>query len=390
MPLTRRILLLLACALMGVGIVPASDTRPAVAKEKGPARPSRIVLVVLGGGVRARDMLDAKLMPTLAAMAAEGRVIDEIRAEAANGYEGVAQLLTGCAKPVPGPETHPVRPTFMEYVRVGRKLPPEQVWYVSFEGEDQLRLGHSTHPAYGSGVAPSLAAGMGAFGEPLKTFLERMGRPDPLPKEAWTLLRGLRGRSRSAVREYLPEEGVPAGLGRSERMERALLEEIDRRALLARGPGPRDLRAWRAARTVLRIHRPVLTVIRLGEAEQAQKSEAQYRQVLAANDKGLAGLRAILNSDPELKGKTLVVVVPELGRDAKPNELGGLAQSDESVDHRELALVAFGPGFKAKKGRVKRVRRIEDVCATLGLLLGVPTPHAEGAAWVPYLREAPK
>lgn len=360
---------------------------PASAKETGPARPTQAVLVILGGGVRARDMLDAKQMPKLAALAAEGRVIDEIRAEAATGYEAVARLLTGTADPVTGPETHPRHPTLMEYVRVGRNLSPEKVWYVSFEGEDQLRLAHSTHPAFGAGVAPAVATGMGAFGEPLAGFLDRMGRPDPQPEEAWRLLRGLRARSRGAVSAYLPEAGMPAGLPRSERMERALLEEINRRSLLVRGPAPRDERAWRAARTVLRVHRPVLTVIRLGEAEQAQKSLATYRSVLSANDAGLGRLRGWIEADPELAGRTLIVVVPDLGRDAQPNERGGLDQDDGSADHRELALVAYGPGFKRKKGRVKRVRRVEDVCATLGLLLGVPMPHATGEPWTAYVRE---
>ncbi|MDJ0976092.1 MAG: hypothetical protein QNJ98_16655 [Planctomycetota bacterium] len=383
----RRRLLCCTCLALALSAVPAGNAL-VQAKETGPARPTHVVLVVLGGGVRARDMLDAKKMPKLAAMAEAGRVIDEIRAEAANGYEGVARLLTGAAAPVAGPETHPDRPTLMEYVRVGRNLPAEKVWYVSFEGEDQLRLAYSTHPAFGAGVGPAVATGMGAFGEPLKSFLDRLGRPDPQPKEAWTLLRGLRARSRGAVSSYLPEAGVPAGLPRSERMERALLEEINRRSLLVRGPAPRDERAWRAAKTVLQVHRPILTVIRLGEAEQAQKSEAQYERVLWANDAGLGRLRGWIAADRELKDRTLVVVVSELGRDATPNERGGLDQADDSEDHRELALVAFGPGFKAKKGRVKRTRRIEDVCATLGILLGVPTPHAEGEAWTPYLREA--
>lgn len=390
MPLTRSPFAWIACALL-LALGPALPAqRAARAKEHGPARPTHVVLVILGGGVRARDMLDAKQMPTLAAMAVEGRVIHEVRSEAGNGYEAVARLLTGCPGAVPGPETHPTRPTLMEYVRVGRNLPPEKVWYVSFDGGDQLRLAHSVDPAFGSGVGPAVASGMGAFGEPLASFLDRLGRPDPVPKEAWTLLRGLRARSRNAVSMYLPEVGVPAGLPRSERTERALLEEIDRRSLLARGPSPRDERAWRAAHTVLQVHRPVLTVIRLGEAEQAQKGLEQYKRVLWANDKRLARLRALIAGDANLRGRTLVVVVPDLGRDAKQNERGGLDQNDESADHRELALVAVGPGFKPKKGRVKRVRRIEDVCATLGILLGVPTPSAEGEAWTPYLRDDEK
>lgn len=374
--------------LLLLALVPGSlDMREAGAKEKGPARPERIVLVILGGGVRARDMLDKTLMPTLAEMAEEGRVIDEVRSEAANGAEAVARLLTGCPGALPAPGTHPQRPTFMEYVRVAKSLPAEKVWYCSFEGEDQLKLAYSTHPEYGSGSGPGVATGSGAFGEPLARFLERLGRPDPLPKEAWTLLRKMRSVNRGTVRANLPDEGVPAGLPRSERMERALLEEIDRRSLLLRGPAPRDEQAWRAAKTVLQVHRPVLTVIRLGEAEQAQKSEAVYRRVLTANDKGLRRIRGVVAGDPEMKETTLFLVVPDLGRDAQPNQLGGLDQSDESEDHRELALVAYGPGFKKKKGRVKRVRRIEDLCPTLGLLLGVPTPHAEGEAWGPYLRD---
>lgn len=389
MPMSRRmpaiLLLLPLCVLL---ISPAGlGTDSATAKETGPARPERVVLVILGGGVRARDMLDKTLMPTVAEMAEGGRVIDEVRSEARSGSTAVARLLSGCPGALDSPGQHPQKPTLMEYVRVGKKLPAEKVWYISFEGEDQLKLAHSTHPEYGSGVAPGVASGLGAFGDPLATFLERTGRPDPLPAAAWKLLRGMRAANRGTIRRDLPDEGVPAGLPRSERMERALLEEIDRRSLLVRGPAPRDERAWRAAKTVLQIHRPVLTVIRLGEAEQAQKSEAAYRRVLAANDGGLKRIRAVVAADPEMRATTLFIVVPDLGRDAKPNAQGGLDQNDESEDHRELALVAFGPGFKAKKGRVKRVRKLVDVCPTLGILLDIPTPEAQGEAWTPYLRD---
>ncbi len=367
----RQPWIVVALLLALCGVPPAADD----------AQPAYVIVVIFGGGVRQQELLDEKLMPNVAALAAQGVVVDRVRCDASSAYDGATRILTGRDDGMPAANQHPTQPTLMEYVRVATGVGPEKVWFVSFEGEDQLRLAHSLHTDFGPAVGPSVTHGMGPFGQPLTGFLDRMGRPDPMPDDAWTLLRALRADNRRFVARWLPRE-VRAGTPASERVERSLLREIDRRSLLVRGPNPRDERAWRCALTVIGVHQPKLTVIRLGEAEQAQSGVAAYRKVLRANDGGLGRVRQIVAADPKMADRTLWVLTADHGRNEKPNARGGFDADDDSKSHRELSVVLSGPGLKPR-GRMKGKRRLEDLCATVAALMGVPTPHAQGAAWTP-------
>ena len=350
----------------------------------GPAFPRHVVLVVLGGGVRTADLRDVDLMPNLVALAAEGRLVDDVVSGAPDAYAAAARILTGRADAVDGAaKSRPRWPTIAERVRAERDLPAEKVWFVSFEGGDRLHLAWSDHPEHGAVVGPSTTYGHGPFGQPLRPFLEVLGRPLPMEPEAWTLLRGLRGISREAASIWLPAS-VDAGLPRSEGVERALLRELDRKALLNTSPGPRDEEAIRAALTVLEVHRPVLTVVLLGEAEQAQASYAAYRAVLGAADAGLGRLRAAVAADSEMAGATTFVVVPDRGRNEAPDAKGRLGADDASKGRGRVAAVLAGPGLARRPGRLGP-RALEDLAPTIGHLLGVAVPDATGTAWGPLL-----
>lgn len=374
-PRTAHCLCLLLVCLTASSRVGAKDA---------PAQPDHVVLVILGGGVRAEDMLDEKLMPAVAAMAKQGRVVKKIESGAPDGYAAAARILTGRDDGLDGARLgRPPNPTLCEYVRRARDLPAEKVWFVSCEGGDHLALAASTHARYGTVFAPSVAYGIGAFAQPLESLLAKLGRPVPTEGDAWGQVRRLRRLSRQLMSVWLPRS-VDAGLPRSEVVERALLREIDRKALLVEGPNPKDVLAFRAARNVIEIHRPVLTVIRLGEAEQAQASFEQYRAVLAANDKGIARLQAATAADKQMAGRTTFVVVADRGRNEKADAKGALGEDDESRGRQFVALVASGPGL-ARRGKLKGDRSIDDVCPTVAQMLGVEASHGTGRIWMELL-----
>jgi len=375
---------LLAALLALSGPMPRGEARGGK-KKAAPAFPKHVVLVILGGGVRPGDMADASLMPTLAAMAARGRRVEKVVSNAPDGYAAAARILTGNAALVDGSKKErPANPTLCEIARAGLHLPREKVWYVSFEGGDQLHLAYSSHASYGAVVRPGEAYGEGVFAQPLASFLEVFGRPLPMEAEAWPPLRRLRLLSRQAASIWLPKT-VEAGLPRSERVERALLRELDRKALLLPGPNPRDEQAVRAALTVLEIHRPVLLVVRLGEAAQAQASYAAYRRVLAANDAGLARLQKAVAADATMAGSTTFVVLGDRGRDAEPDERGRLGAADASKQRAWVQVVLEGPGLKRRRGRTP-ARSIDDVAPSIAHLLGLESEHTTGRAWLDLLR----
>ncbi len=377
------LLLILACALASAPAV--SHARGGKkAKPKPPKHPSHVVLVVLGGGVRPDDLKDDELMPTVAAMAEEGRYVTKVESGVADDYSAAVRILTGRSDAVDAAaKPRPAWPTLPEYVRAHGGHGPSSCWLVSFEGGDRLHLAHSSHAKYGAVLAPQTAHGLGAFGQPMESFLEAMGRPLPVEAEGWQRLRRLRNISRQAASIWLPRE-VAAGRPRTEAVERALLREIDTKSLLNRGPNPRDETAFRAALTVLAVHRPVLTVVLLGEAAQAQASFAAYQAVLKANDRGVRRLQKAVAADPAMAGKTTFVIVADRARAAKPDAQGRLGEAPDDKRGRMTGVIVHGPGL-ARRPRLKGPRSLCDLCPTIGHLLGVETPHATGTAWAGLL-----
>lgn len=373
----------LAFCLVVAGLPSGS---PPVARGDAGPESRAAVLVILGGGVRSRDMLDPNFMPTLSRLGQEGVTVDRVRSDAPDAWAAAARILTGADEALDGAARQPPGlPTLMEYVRDASSKGRDDVWYVSFEsGSETDRLSCSTHAEFGSALAPATAPEGGSFAGPLGGLLERMGRPLPIQDDAWEPLRAMRAASREAASVWLPAD-VDAGLAAAERVERALLRELDRRALLNEGPNPRDELAWRAVRTILDIHAPRLLVVRLGEAEVAAVDVARYRAVLAANDRGLARTLDSIASHPSLAGRTAVVVLADRGRDEKEHTPGRLAESDRSASRRDVALVAWGAGILSRK-RPRGALRLEDVCPTLGELLGVATPYVQGRAWGEVLK----
>lgn len=358
------------CVVLFLAGVLCPAAGPACAKPT--ATPRHVVLVIFGGGVRVEHLTDKARMPHVAALAAEGRVFPRVVSDATDGPTAVARILTGASSPGPDLATAPPQaPTLAEYVRDGRKLPAEQVWHVAFDGSAAERESHSTHPNLGKAFAPRVAFGAGPVGEPLTTFLEQLGRPVPLAPAAFELLTSLRRMNATVAASRLPLD-VRVGLPAFDRVERAVLKELDRRAALVRGPNPADERAWRAAQTVLRIHRPLLTIVRLGEAEIADTSPARYRAVMKANDRSFARLRALVEADKAMQGGTLFVLLPDRQRVERDGAL--------PVGPGMVSVVVHGPGMK--RWSLKGPRRVEDVCPTIAAVLGVETPEADGRSWL--------
>jgi hypothetical protein len=355
--------LLLAAACVAAPLARDASTSP--------PRCERVVLVILGGGVRAKEMLDrADLMPTIRKIGAAGFSSRGWKAGGNDHGPALRAILTGRTPPPgPVPEDAPLPPTVLEAARSGLALEREQAWFVTFAPED-LGGGDPAHSS-DEAAAPAVATGEGPFGEPLRPLFDLFGRPNPTPARTHDLLQALRSLAPGPV-------PVPAERAReTARLEGALLEEVDRRAATS-GPNALDARALRAARTVLRVHRPRLLVVHLGQADVAHRDLFAHWEVLRRNDAGIAALREEIASDPALAG-TALLVTADLGRDAKQNEHGGYDHGDGSEDATTVAVVGEGAGIR-RGAILPAPLDVRDLCPTIGRLLGFPTPHAEGRA----------
>jgi len=348
----------LVCLLL---LLPGVLCVPAAAKEE--AGVEHVVLVLLGGGVTKADMTDETRMPWLARTAT---VHLALSSEAERPHTGAIELLTGTPDDRSGGgHPRPRQPTLMEVVREARALSAEDVWFVSYDAGDALALAWSAAPAFGRPAAPSVCTSEGAFGAPLAPLLETLGRPVPTEDATWTQLRTLRALGRTTAASRLPES-IDASSAEAARVERALLAEIDRRAALVRGPVARDVRTLRAAGTVLAVHRPVLTVVRLGDLTLVREDDERPPR-LAAEDAALAALQARIEADGVRTGRAVLLVVGE------PYHPGG-----------EAAQAGADLGFAVVGGRWKGPRsgkgRLVDVAPTVLALLGLSGKSGTGTA----------
>lgn len=366
-------LALLVATLATFSAVGPRDPRPAAA---APARCERVVLVVFGGGVRAKEFLGRPdVLPTVKAIGAAGSASDGWAAAGGDPIDATKGILLGRKVGVATPgRVRPDAPTLFEWARKGGGLSARDVWFSSYADGEALDLACSDAKDLGAPFAPSVAVGAGPFGERLKGLFGLFGRPNPTKARTWTLLRDLRRSTAAAAKvEGADDAGTDEGL----RLERALLDEVDRRAADVGGAAPLDARAVRAGITVLRLFRPRLLVIRLGQADVGSKGVAAYLEVLRRDDDELARLRAEIASDPVLRGTTALVVTTDLGRDAAQNAAGGYGRGDGSPDATTCAVVAEGPGIR--RGATPRAPRdVRDLAPSIGALLGFATPSAEG------------
>ena len=373
-PLARR--LLPAAALAALLVSPGAS---ATAGAPAP-RCERVVLVVWGGGVRTKELLGRPdLLPTVREMAAAGFSCPGW-AVAGTDHDDAAQgILTGRTVPVVTPgRARPAWPTVLEYARKGLHLAPRGAWLASYVDGPGLMLAASDHADYGDAYAPSLAYGEGPFGETLTPLFGFFGRPNPTKPKTWEILARLRAVSAKEAERRLVG-ALPKASAEDVRLERALLEEVDRRATGYSGPGGLDARAVRAAITVLRVFRPTLLVVRLGQADVAHRDLFAYWDVLKRDDAELARLRGEIAGDPALKDTTALILVPELGRNAEQNAAGGYDHDDGSPDATTVAVVAEGAGIR-RGTSLRPPLDVRDLCPTIGRLLGFETPLAEGVA----------
>jgi len=382
---TTRLLPALAFATLLSGAFGLSP-RTLCGKDEPTVAPAsrHLVLLLLGGGVRATDVLDASRMPTAAALAEQGLKADALPAPRSNAYLSLRDLLTGRADEAEEPgRPRTAWPTLFEHVREQAADLASQrgdaVWFVEADSVDGPGLSCSTHVAYGPTLAARTVRGDGAFAEPLKGFLEQMGRPLPVPEHVWPLVRRLRGVNRKAVGPFLPDD-VDSGSPEAERVERAVLQEIDRKAAFLKAANPADEKATRAALTILAVHRPRLLVVRLTGAEVGQQSAEAYFEALRQADQALARLRGAIAADPLLATTTALAVATEMGRNAKPDASGGLGATEESPSRRRALLVVAGPGIRPG-AKPKGGGALQDVAPTLARWLGASMPHAAGRVW---------
>lgn len=373
--LSRRQLLRTAAGAGAFGLAQplAFPFSSALAPLRQGSKTKHVVMIVMAGGVRSRETFGSpNQVPNLVNMADEGVLFTRMRTANLGHFGASMSIVTGIS------EARGIRdnsrapdPTIFEYVRKDLGLAASDVWVSTSGGAQQVNYAYGLHPEYGQKYGATTLDGDGIFNEEFKGLVARMGTPKPLSDKDAERVEDLRRVLRGG------EPATAAQVART-RVERYILDELNRGVTELRGAGAGDAKALLLARNLLSVFRPRLIGVVLQQADIAHGSYNGYVEVIRRNDAAIGDLLTAIRGDEQLRDSTAVFVLPEFGRDADLNTRRGLDHGDGSDDLRFVHGVAWGPDFR--KGKiVNDDRRTVDVTPTIAHLFGAEAKHSKGS-----------
>lgn len=337
------------------------------------AKPNRkVIMVTFGGGVRYSETFDReglRNIPRLAALRSEGHFFRTCtNAGTLSHFNSTASIITGNWQHVDDFGVQPpASPTIFEFYRKQTAASPMDAWVIAT---------NKSFAQMGWGADRSLGAPYGAnVVLPKQLLLDAIG--DAVKKTG-----GPGVASRENVLQHLESilaegyEGLGWTIFKAGRdLDRSVRESLTR-ALLAYIDGPEaptsgDELTFFITREVMREFAPSLLLVNFWDMDVAHwGSYSLYLQAIARTDRVTGMLWDEVQSNPQYKDKTTVLILPELGRDGDQNASNGfLNHRSGDASCRNLWLLALGAGVPA--GETERPVLHVDVTATAAELLGV-------------------
>jgi hypothetical protein len=373
----RRDLLRAAAALLADAFLPRHGLA-APAADPG----TRAIVITFGGGVRWEDTFAPEGWPNIPHMVSDllpqALFFPEARYEGLTGhFNASGALVTGCLQNVDayGSEA-PVTPTVFECFRKERGLPPEAAWVVASNKSFGL-LGGSKLREWGDPCAANVILPKHFLVEAIKSAVSTPTGPGVEDREA------LAARMVSAL-----DEGYEGFGWRVHDTGRAPSREI--RESLARSlldyfndplvPTSGDELTYFMTREIMGRLAPPLVLVNFWDVDIAHFGAfSLYLEAIRRTDRLVHGLWEHAQALPAYRDRTLLVVVPEMGRDGdlSGNGFQNHRSGDESC--RRLWLLAVGAGVP--RGTVsERPIQTLDVAPTLARVLGFKMPPGQGRA----------
>ncbi len=360
----------------------------AEAKATSPSpgyRGPNVILVRFGGGVRRLESIDPQhtfapyfchdLIP-------RGTLFPRMTIDSFSGVEtshgqGTLYLLTGrydkykdVGGKFLGQRFEPKVPTLFEYLRKQYEVPAHQALIVNGEDrKDEEFYNFSNHTLYGVDFR-SATLSLHRY----KTYL---------------------------LRQKLAEGRVAEGEVERERQNLRAMESLDYRT------GGKDLQGekidqfwqrWREhygesglvnprgdrlltelSLRALKELRPRLMMINYNDPDYVHwGNPTHYTRGVAIIDEGIKQLMSAVEADPEYRENTIFVIVPDCGRDTNPFAPVPFQHHFNSASAREVFALVLGKGI-ARGGVVDRPVEQISVTSTIGVAMGLKTPHTEGS-----------
>lgn len=351
----------------------------------GAAPDQRIVYGTGAGGIN-------PISPVLGqSLQAQGTLFSEVRAFSAGHYGGLNSILQGATVEAQGLKQRPVSPTIFEYLRRHGGYPATDVWFVGNGiGGSVPLLSHSDHPDYGLRYGANFFAPTVTFHPQCQTYLGngKVYHPENELMPMYRLKAFL-------DQNFLHDGQLLQALGNTEeekQLIKTFMEEMYEKTsngTIAVPPvaDSGDLVTMGYACEVIRAFRPAFTCVNLSNVDACHSSFTTYVRALHRADHAVGHLWNFIQTQvPEMAGDTVIIALPECGRNDAPNaitdENNWLAYDHSDQNSLRIFTLMAGPGIPSNLiigGEGNPVGQVSDAMLTIADLLGVKeATQAEG------------
>lgn len=354
-----------------LGVVAGATGLSRVAHAKVLNFAPKTIIVTFGGGARDDETFaqegQVNIPCLMKQLIPQGTFFTQVvNAGILGHYVATTSILTGVyerfdnfiAQPPPNP-------TLFEYFRKGLKRPANDAWVIAPSNGFQ-RIGCSDNstfgPAYGAGVIlpkKMLHAAMNGHGAQVPATLLQDNFENPLYSPTLT------------------SEDSDAHLEILESILRLSVEDFVRRAQALDSAD--ELSVFIAQRLMENLS-PSLLALTLHDMDVAHAGAfSLYVDAIQRADRLCGTLWTSIQSMPEYKDRTTLLILPDFGRDADGDPGGNGFQHHRTGGAlaRTTWLLALGPNVRQNQTVDRRVESI-DLVPTVGCLHGFSTPSARG------------
>lgn len=313
----------------------------------------------------------------------QGTLFPEMRAVSTGHFGGLNSLLQGNTASTQGLNQKPLGPTIFEYLRRHSGLPASKVWFVGNTiGNSVPLLNYSEHPDYGPTYGANFFAPNITFGPLGDQYLAdaKVYHPQdqlaPMYQMKYFLDNSFANHGR-----------VLPALGNTEAEKqdiKAFMEEMfdkTQNGTIAHPPvdDNGDLRTVGYTCELLKWFKPALTVVNLSAVDGCHSNFTGYLASLHRADHAVGHIWDYINTQvPDMAGDTIIIAVPECGRNDAPNAIRD--QNDwYAYDHSDLnSLRVFGlmagttvPANLMVGSENDPTGRVTDLVPTIAEILGI-------------------
>jgi hypothetical protein len=281
-------------------------------------------------------------------------------------YVATASLATGVYESFDNfADVAPKNPTVFEYFRKGLNRPANDAWVIA-PSNGFNRIGQSD----GSLIAPGLGAQVILPKHLLATALAKV----PSPTSGMDFL------LQDNYENYLfAPPDVKSDLGVTKLTEMLHLS-VDDFAHHAQTLSSADELSVYVMRQLMKQFAPSLLWITLHDMDVAHTGAySLYLEGIKRTDRLCADIWRMIESDPEYKGRTTLLILPDFGRDSDFSTSGNGFQHHRTGDplSRTTWMMALGPHIR-QNTTVNRPLDSLDLVPTLGAMMNFATPLAKG------------